>query len=73
MQPVSKGFYLITEAGLSMKIEKCFFGVKTMDLLGYKCSPDGMAPFPDRDNAIRNFRVPVSSTGILCFTRMVRY
>ena len=37
-------FNLIRKAGLSMKIEKCFFGVKTMDLLGYKFSADGMTP-----------------------------
>ena len=28
-------FNLIRQEGLSMKIEKCFFGVKSMALLGY--------------------------------------
>ena len=55
-----------------MKIEKYFFGIKTMDLLGYKFSAEGITPFPDRCNAIRNFRVPISRTGILCFRGVVR-
>ena len=44
-----------------------------MNLLGYKFSAQGMTPFPDRCDAIRNFRVPISRTGILRFMGMVRY
>ena len=54
-----------------MKMETYFFGVKTMDLFGYKFFAEGMTPFSDRCNAIRNFRVPISRTAILRFMGMV--
>ena len=53
-------FELMQQAGLSMKIEKCFFGVKTMTLLGYEFPAQGMTPFPDRCDVIHNFWVPIS-------------
>ena len=56
-----------------MKIEQKCLGVNTMNLLGYKFSAQGMTPFPDRYDAIRNFQVPISRTGILRFMGMVRY
>ena len=44
-----------------------------MNLLGFRFTEQGMEPFPDRCNAIQNFVVPKTRTGIQRFIGMVRY
>ena len=39
---------LLDEAGLRMKVEKCHFGVKRMQLLGFDVREDGMRPQDER-------------------------
>ena len=45
---VDRVFKLIRDAGLSMKIEKCHFGVKEMSILGFRLTVKGKELFPDR-------------------------
>ena len=66
-------FWTNTKSRFEYENWKVFFGVKTMNLLGYKFSAQGMTLFPDRCNAIINFRVPISRKGIVRFMGMVRY
>ena len=70
---VKQVFDLIAKARLSMKIEKCNFRVKEMNLTGFCFMAKGMEPFPDRCRSIQNFTVPKTRTGIQRFIGMVRY
>ena len=66
-------FDLLRKAGLKMKIEKCHFGVKEMNLLGYNFRPDGLRPQEDRIKAVVEAKVAKTKTGILRFLGLVRY
>ena len=56
-----------------MKIDKCHFGVKEMNLLGYNFRPDGIRPQEDKVNAVVNAKVAKTKTGIMKFLGLVRY
>ena len=64
---------LLDEAGLCMKIEKCHFGVRHMQLLGFDFREDGMRPQEDRALKIQQVVVERTRTGILSFLGIVRY
>ena len=66
-------FDLLHEAGLKMKIDKCHFGVKNMNFLGFNFSPEGLRPQPDKIKAVVEAKVTKSVTGILRFLGLVRY
>ena len=56
-----------------MKIEKCNFGVKRIEFLGFDLRPDGIRPLRERIANILNAKVAKSKTGILKFLGLVRY
>ena len=64
---------LLDEAGLRMKVEKCHFGVKRMQLLGFDVREDGMRPQDERAARIQQVRVEKTRTGILSFLGIVWY
>jgi hypothetical protein len=51
---------LLDEAGLRMKVEKCHFGVKRMQLLGFDFREDGMRPQEERALRIQQVQVTTS-------------
>ena len=66
-------FSLLQQANLKMKIEKCNFGVKRKEFLGFDLRPDGIRPLRERIANILNAEVAKSKTGILKFLGLVRY
>jgi hypothetical protein len=58
---------LLDEAGLRMKVEKCHFGVRRMQLLGFDFREDGMRPQEERALRIQQVEVEKTRTGILSF------
>jgi len=63
---------LLDEAGLRMKIKKCHFEVRPMQLLGFDFREDGMRPQEDRALKIQQVVVERTRTGILSFLGIVR-
>lgn len=51
-------FKRLSEYGLCISPDKCVFGSDQIDFLGYRITPDGVAPLPDRVNALINFKKP---------------
>ena len=70
---VREVFQLVNQAGLRMKIDKCFFGVDQMQLLGFDFRPDGLSPQEDRIDRITKAEVAHTKKGILSFLGIVRY
>ena len=56
-----------------MKVEKCHFGVRQMQLLDLDFREDGMRPQEDRAIKIQRVEVEHTRTGILSFLGIVRY
>ena len=66
-------FALLEQANLRMKIEKCNFGVKRIEFLGFDLQPDGIRPLKERIANIVDAKVAKTRTGILKFLGLVRY
>ena len=54
-----------------MKIDKCHFGVREMNLLGFNFQPDGLRPNPDRIKTVVDAKVAKTRSGILKFLGLV--
>ena len=72
MEHLEEVLTLLDEAGLRMKVEKCHFSVKRMQLLGFDVREDGMRPQDERAARIKQVRVEKTRTGILSFLGIVR-
>jgi hypothetical protein len=64
---------LLDEAGLRMKVEKCHFGVRCMQLLGFDFREAGMKPQEERALQIQQVICEKTRTGILSFLGIVGY
>ena len=51
-------FTILEQNGLVVNPEKCELGVDSLDFLGHRVTPDGIAPMPDRVAAIDVFPTP---------------
>lgn len=51
-------FSRLKEHGLQINVDKCVFGVETVEFLGYKISNGGSAPLPDKVKGILEFKRP---------------
>ena len=63
---------VLEKAGLRMKVDKCHFGVREMQLLGFDFRQDGMRPREDRALKIQQVDVEHTRTGVLSFLGPVR-
>ena len=48
-------FHRLRHHGLVIKLEKCLFGVSSLDLLGHQVSAVGSVPMPSRVSAVKDF------------------
>ena len=55
----------LSEAGLSIHLEKCIFGVEKLEFLGWNVSPTGISPLPKMVEAIAAFPAPRTPKGPL--------
>ena len=59
--------------GLAIRLEKCVFGVKTLDFLGHSVSKDGATPLPAKVKAVMDFPRPSTVKGLQEFLGMVNF
>jgi hypothetical protein len=63
----------LAEAGLTVKLTKCEFGKKKIELLGYTVSAKGISPQEDKVEAIRDMKPPTDVKGVQRFLGMTGY
>ena len=63
----------IHEAGMTLKLKKCFFAKTKVDLLGYTVSGDGITAQEDKTDAIRNMPPPTNVKAVQRFLGMTGY
>jgi hypothetical protein len=63
----------IDQAGLTLKLKKCHFGQRQIELLGYSVGQHGISPQEDKVAAIRDMDAPCDVKGIQRFLGMTGY
>jgi hypothetical protein len=48
-------FLRLRDHGLMINLEKCIFGARTIDFLGYRMTAEGVTPLPDHEKAVTDF------------------
>ena len=66
-------FSQLQNNGLAIKLEKCVFGVKSLDFLGHSVTSQGAAPLPAKVQAISDFPQPSSVQGLQEYLGMVNF
>ena len=66
-------FERLREHGLVINLAKCQFGRKSIDFLGHHISRHGVAPMPDKVQAIRNYPKPSTKKGLQQFLGMINF
>ena len=66
-------FERLRKAGLQLKPSKCHFGLSKIELLGHSVSADGIAPLPQRVEAIANLGPPSDVKSVRSFLGMAGY
>ena len=67
LQIVDKVFKILSEAGLSLALDKCQFGQSSLEFLGYKVDESGITPLDKKVSAINNFPEPNKQKELLGF------
>lgn len=63
----------LRQAGLQLKPSKCSFGLKEIDLLGFRVSADGIRPLKGRVSAILDLAPPQNAKAVKSFLGMASY
>lgn len=63
----------LKSAGLSLKLSKCQFCLSELTLLGYRVTPSGVHPDPDKVKAVTEFKVPTSVKHVRQFLGLSGY
>ena len=66
-------FKRLSENGLSIALDKCIFGVKSLDYLGYNISAEGLAPIDKKIDALQKFPPPNKQKDLLGFLGALNY
>ncbi|KII72557.1 hypothetical protein RF11_15635 [Thelohanellus kitauei] len=66
-------FCKLREYSLIVNVEKCVFGIETLDFLGHRISPHGVSLLPSKVENIQKFRLPTSIESLQTFTGMVNF
>lgn len=69
-QHLQQVFECLRKAGLQLKPSKCSFGLPQIELLGHSVSADGIAPLPQRVEAIKNLGPPENVSQVRSFLGM---
>ena len=73
LQTLEKLFTRLSEAGLSIALSKCTFGVDSVEYLGYKVSSSGLAPLPKKIDALNKFPAPTKQKELLAYLGALNY
>ena len=66
-------FDRISNAGLTLRGNKCHIGLSQVTYLGYTFTADGMSPEPQKVSVIRNWAVPTDTTTLKSFLGLASY
>ncbi len=66
-------FLRLQKNGLVINVSKCQFGRDSIDFLGHRITPEGIAPLPTRVDAVTRFPQPTTIKGLQEFVGMVNY
>jgi hypothetical protein len=66
-------FLRLREHGLVINLEKCVFGVESIDFLGHRVSAAGVAPLPDHVEAVTKFPRPSTVKELQGFLGLVNF
>ena len=66
-------FERLQDAGLSLSLKKCKFGVSSVDFLGYKVDKTGILPLEKKVQAIQNYPAPTKQKELLAFLGCLNY
>ena len=58
MQIIKTLFKRLSDAGMTVAVDKCIFGVEELDYLGYKVNSSGLSPIQKKIEALNNFPKP---------------
>ena len=67
LNTLEKLFKRLSDSGLSLAMDKCVFGVDSIDYLGYNISQQGMAPIEKKVEALQKFPSPTKQKELLAF------
>ena len=67
LETLEQVFKKLSEAGLSINLGKCEFGVKQLDYLGFTIDRDGLRPIKKKIQAIEDFPTPLTQKQLLGF------
>lgn len=63
----------LQDAGLILRLEKCLFGVQSLEFLGHSVSKHGTTPLSSKVEAIRDFPKPSTLKGLQEFLGMINF
>ena len=66
-------FGRLREHGLAVNASKCVFGQAELTFLGHRITANGIAPLPDRVQAIEKFPTPTDKTSLQEFLGLLNY
>lgn len=66
-------FQRLREFDLVLNVDKCRFGLDTLDFLGHRVTHSGIMPLPEKVNIITDFPRPSSIKGLQEFVGMVNF
>lgn len=66
-------FQRLTDNGLVINLNKCKFGLPSVDFLGHTISPDGISPIKEKVKTITDFPLPKTPKGLRRFLGMLNY
>lgn len=72
-QHLQEVFTRITAAGLTLRGRKCHIGMTSVSYLGHVFSETGMAPDPNKVQAVRDWPVPTDSKAVRQFLGLASY
>jgi hypothetical protein len=68
-----KVFQRPAEGGLTINPDKCVFGVTEVNFLGYRVDQEGIAPLPEKVQAIKEFPEPTSQKPLRRLLGMINF
>jgi len=72
-QHLQEVFDRLTAAGLTLRDKKCHIGMTTVSYLGHTFSETGMAPDPQKVQAVHDWPTPTDSTAVRQFLGLASY
>ncbi|GFV68590.1 retrovirus-related Pol polyprotein from transposon 297 [Trichonephila clavipes] len=66
-------FQRLSSYGLKLNISKCVFGVTELIFLGHLITPDGIKPFPDKVQAVLDYKQPETFGSLRKFLGLLNF